>query len=263
MSDKDYTAKEAMEILGKPQATFYREVKAGLIPHKGKRPNMRFPKEAIDALADLGPIEEESNELSFAPITIADLWEAKEISTSPYGEENDVPFKTVMEWKKVNNDMGMSLREGNKLVGWTTFLPLDEKIAVALINNQMKEKDIAPKFVRKWTENKVSVYIPVVEVVPSGNKYKDIRRGTFLLRKTLKWAITLTIQHDIKNWYAVGATSDGQAILEALGFIKIHETEDGKEKGYVLETIARPARLIAGITRDMQEQTGLPEKARQ
>src|SRR5439155_19141623 len=111
MNNKDYTAKEAMEILGKPQATFYREVKAGLIPHKGKRPNMRFPKEAIDTLADLGPIEEESNELSFTPITIADLWEAKEISTSPYGEENDVPFKTVMEWKKVNNELGMSLKE--------------------------------------------------------------------------------------------------------------------------------------------------------
>ncbi|SRR5216110_221766 len=252
MSDESYTAKEAMEILGKPQATFYREVKAGLIPHKGKRPNMRFPKEAIDALADLGPIEEENHEPSFNPITIAELWEAIEISTSPYGEENNVPFKTVMEWKKVNNELGMSMKENNQLVGWVTFLPLDEKVAIAIIKDHMKEKDISPKFVRKWTEPKISVYIPVIEIVPSGNRHKDVRRGTFLLRKTLKWAITLAIQHDIKNWYAFGATPDGQAILETLGFTTIHETENGKEKGYVLENITKPVRLIARIIEDIE-----------
>jgi len=258
MNNQDYTAKEAMKILGKTQATFYREVKAGLIPHKGKRPNMRFPKEAIDVLADLGPIEEEDHKLSVTPITIADLWEAKEISTSPYGEENDVPFKTVMEWKKVNNEMGISLKENNKLVGWTTFLPLDEKIAIALITDQMKEKDIAPRFIKKWIDNKISVYIPVIEVVPSGNKYTDIKRGTFLLRKTIKWAVILSIQYDIKNWYAIGATEDGQAILEALGFTKIHETEDGKEKGYVIETITKPVKLISRTVREIQKSENLP-----
>jgi hypothetical protein len=255
-----YTAKEAMEILQKPQATFYREVKAGLIPHTGKRPNMRFPKEAIDTLAELGPIENEDTRMSFTPITIADLWEAKEISTSPYGEENDVPFKTVLEWKKVNNEMGMSLKEGNKLVGWTTFLPIEEKVALSLVRNQTKEKDISPYAIKRWSDPRISVYIPVIEVVPSGSERKDTRRGTFLLRKTIKWAINLTMQYDIKNWYAVGATPEGQMILEKLGFTKVAETEDSKEKGYILETNSKPVNFLARLVRSTEQEIKLLEK---
>ncbi len=32
--------------------------------------------------------------------------------------------------------------------------------------------------------------------------------------KNLKWAVTLTQQYDIKNWYAIGATEVGQTMLE-------------------------------------------------
>ena len=160
-----------------------------------------------------------------------------------YGEEDEVPFEQLMAWRMVNDDIYMNLKEGKTLIGAITFLPVDEKVAIALINGQMKEKDIPSRAVRRWTESNLSVYIPTIEVLPSGNFHRDRERGTFLLRHTIKWAVIQTIQHDIKNWYAIGATKDGRNILETLGFRAV-TTLDNDKKGYMLEAKREPVRLI-------------------
>ncbi|MBV9691335.1 MAG: helix-turn-helix domain-containing protein [Ktedonobacteraceae bacterium] len=260
MERQYYTAKEAMEILKKPNATFYREVKAGLIPHVGKRPNMRFPKEAIDALAEVGTFDQEETTLTFIPSTIASAWEKQEMA-HPYEDQDLVPFKNVLEWRKVNSELSMDVREGNKLRGWITFLPLDEKIILALIHDKMREKDIPLRAIKRWSEKQLSVYIPIIEVILSGNKGKDRRIGVYLLKKAIKWAISLTIRYDIKNWYSIGVTTDGQAILETLGFKEIASLEGGKRKAYMLETKIQPVRLVSAILNTMEEQKALPEKA--
>jgi hypothetical protein len=89
-----------MQLLRKPSTTFYREVREGRIPHKGKRPHMRFPKEAIDALADVGANKEADERLIFTYSTIADAWTKQELTRQPYEDEDAVPFKTVLEWRK-------------------------------------------------------------------------------------------------------------------------------------------------------------------
>ncbi len=253
MEKNYYTAKEAMAVLGKPNTTFYREVKAGLIPYVGKKHSMRFPKEAIDILAEVG-IEGEHSYLTFTLTTIAEVWEAQEMTKAPYDEDDTVPFKTILRWRKMNNEISMSLKEGDKLIGWVTFLPLDEKMAIALANNEIKEKDIPLQAIKKWTDSELSVYIPTMEVVPSENLHKDAARGRFLLRKTIKWAITLTIQHNIKNWYAAGVTPEGQAIMEALGFDPIRELDNGKRKGYKLEMSWKPVKLISRFAESLKTQ---------
>ena len=257
MERKYYTAKEAMQILNKPTTTFYREVREGRIPHVGKKPNMRFPKEAIDAMAEVGEFTVEDQELVFEQSTIADAWTKQEITRQPYDDDDAVPFKTVLEWRKVNNDISMHVKDGNKIVGWTTLLPLDEQIILALIYDKMREKDIPAKAVKKWSKPQLSVYIPIIEVVPSGNARRDRDRGAFLLRKTIKWAITLTIQHDIKNWYGIGISPEGQSILEALGFKEINNLEHGKRKGYLLETKAEPVRFASKFIEEVGKQNQL------
>ncbi|GHO52180.1 helix-turn-helix domain-containing protein [Ktedonobacter robiniae] len=253
MEQEYYNAKEAMEILKKPSGSFYRDVREGKIPSVGKRPNMRFPKEAIDALAEV-ELEDEEPGLNFSVSTIAESWAKKELNR-PYETEDTVPFKTVLEWRKRNNDITMNARRGKKVIGWTTFLPLDEEIAMDLVYSRIREKDIPPQAVKRWSQPQLSVYIPVIEVVPSGNIKQDKIIGAYLLTRTIKWAITLMIQYDIKNWYAVGTTPEGQAILDALGFTLLISQDEGKRKGYILENTAEHVKLI---TRLVEKQKALP-----
>jgi hypothetical protein len=188
--------------------------------------------------------------LTLVPSTVAELWEGMKITRTLYGEEEEVPFEQLMAWRMVNSDIYMDLKEGHALIGAITFLPVDEKVAIALVNGQMKEKDIPSRAVRRWTESNLSVYVPTSEVLPSGNFRRDRERGTFLLRHTIKWAVLLTIQHDIKNWYAIGATEDRRNILETLGFRAV-TTLDHDKKGYLLEAKSEPVRLIGRYLKEI------------
>jgi hypothetical protein len=253
MKEEYYTAKEAMELLGKPSTSFYREVREGRIPHKGKRPNMRFPKKAIDAIAEVGGDKKEEEEnLIFTPSTIADAWTKQEITHQPYENDDAVPFKTVLEWRKMNDDISMNVKLRNRILGWTTFLPLEETIITELLYDRMREKDIPPRAIKKWTDKQLSVYIPIIEVIPSDSTERDRKVGAFLLRKTIKWATTLMIQYDIKNWYGIGTTAEGQDILERLGFELITDLEEGKRKGYAFESKAEPVRLISRFLQSLE-----------
>ena len=252
MEQNFYEAKQVAELLKISIPTVYRKAKSGDIPASGKRPNIKFPKEAIDALVEFGDEEELNSKLIFAPSTNAELWEGLEITRSLYGTEDEVPYKRLIEWQKANNEIFMSLREGKKLVGAITFMPIEEKIAIALIHDEIREKDIPGKAIKKWTDKGISVYVPTIEVISSGNLKRDRERGQFLLRRTIKWAIMLTIQHDIKNWYAIGATPEGQAILEALGFNLITQFDGGKRKGYMIDTISKPVRFVSRFIAEIE-----------
>src|SRR5258708_18181100 len=46
---------------------------------------------------------------------------------------------------------------------------------------------------------------------PTGNLQQERERGQILLRNTLKWALSVDRQFDIKNWYGIGATKDGRS----------------------------------------------------
>jgi|SRR5450755_2433823 len=252
-----YTAEEAMEVLRRTKTMFYDQVKAGEIPFEldpGRKRGKRFPRVAIDILAKLEAAETiptfRKESLTFTPQTIAELWEGMRITRQLYGPEDEVDFETLMQWRSVNNDIFISLKEGNNLIGAITFLPVDERVAQALIHGALKEKDIPARAVRRWTENNLSVYIPTIEVLPSNDFRRDRERGVFLLRHTIKWAVLLAVQHDIKNWYAVGATEDGRNILEALGFTAVTTLDDNK-KGYTLETKREPVRLIGMYLREI------------
>jgi hypothetical protein len=151
----------------------------------------------------------------------------------------------------------MNVKKGNEILGWVTFLPLDEEIIIELLHNRIREKDIPLRSIKKWTDNQLSVYIPIIEVIPSDNPEQDREIGAFLLRRTIKWAITLMVQHDIKNWYGIGTSPEGQAILEALGFKLLVDLDEGKRKSYILESKTEPVRLISMFLRSMGEQKNL------
>lgn len=254
-----YTAEEAMKVLNRTKTVFYQQVNSGEIPYEidqGRKRGKKFPKAAIDILARVGAmtISPATREpLSLAPQTIAELWEGMNITRQLYGPEDEVTFETLMQWRAVNKDIFMSLKEGNKLVGGITFLPIDERVATALIDGHLKEKDIPASAIRRWSEPNLCVYIPTLEVLPSGSIQRDKDRATFLLRHSIRWGILLTMQHDIRNWYATGATEEGRKILEALGFKAQTLLEKG-QKGYKLETRSEPVKLIGRYIKEIDSE---------
>jgi predicted DNA-binding transcriptional regulator AlpA len=255
----DYTFEEVMKILGKKKSTLYREIEEGKIPFylpAEKKIGMRFPKEGIDAIAKRErreKAEKRTIDLKFVPSTTADLWAAVDNARRLYGPDDVISFERALEWRDVNPDISMSVKQRKLLAGMVTYLPLDEEITLALLRDNMRERDIPDQAIRQWTDPQISVYVAGIAAILSGNKQVDRQRGRFLLRHAIKWAITLTAQYDIKNWYGIGVTKEGQDILSALGFREVLSLEDGERKGYVLNSATiQPTKLVQRYLRNME-----------
>lgn len=248
MSEEYYTAKEAMKILHESRSTFYRDVQAGLIPFEideGKKRGKRFPKEAIELHVQRRQKRKKQQlNLIFVRSTNADIWTAVQHTRRIYGEENSITYRRALEWLDINDAICMSAKEGEKLAGMAILMPLEENSIHLLIHDKMRKKNIPERAIKNWTDPKLSIYIAAVVIVPSRQIHTDRERGRFLLRNTIRWAITLHRQHDIKNWYTVAATAEGQSLLERLGFEEIATLEGGKRRGYILKDTGKPVRLI-------------------
>ena len=261
MNTDYYTAEQAMSVLKKPRSTFFKEVENGLIPselEEGRQRGRRYPKGAIDVLArrlqksrtkEKGPTH-----LIFSPSSIADSWAEVQIGTELYGENDIVPFETLLEWKDVNDEMYMSLKDRGQVVGYASLMPLEESIMLPLLQDKIRERDIPLKSIKLWTDPRLSVYIATVTVKPSGNRKIDTERGAALIRHTVKWALSIQRQYDIKNWYGIGATKEGQHLFEKLGFEEMVSLYNGERKGYCTHSIKQPVKLINQLLAEMSRQ---------
>lgn len=244
MEKKYYTAEEAMKILNMPKSTFYKEVEAGNIPsfiEKGRTRGMKFPKEAIDVHARM-LLQESEMQRTFERATNADIWTAIEHDRELYGEDDIISYKRALEWRKVNNEIFMMMKDGGEISGAVTFMPLEESTITSLLKDKIRERNIPDWAIRKWTDSELSVYIPTISIFPSGNKAVDRSRGRSILRFALRWAVSLNKQYDIKNWYAIAATEEGKELLEKLNFKRIDNTRDGyllKDMNDVIPTIQK------------------------
>jgi excisionase family DNA binding protein len=244
-----YNAKEAMNRLNLPSTTFYRKVREGKIPYKGRRPSMRFPKEAIDTMAELKYAKAGIIKPTFKQSTLADEWTKEEFSRQVHSVDDIIPFKTLVTLRDINEKISMQVNEGAKILGWTTFLPLEEGIILELVEGKRKHKDIPPQAVRKWEDTQISVYISTLEAVQSTNNTRDKVAAAFLIRKAIKWALTIREESDIKNWYAIATSRQGQAILEALGFTHTTTLDGGQRKGFKLNDQSKPSKLLKSFLR--------------
>jgi len=260
MATEYIDAKEAMKILDLPTTSFYREVEEGNIPYvleKGRKRGMRFPKEAIELHARMQKkAQRKPVHHAFARATNADIWQAIENARRVYGEDDIIPYRKVLEWRQINDEMTMSIKEDGEFVGCTTFIPLDEAIIHDLLYDKIRERNIPNKAIRKWTDPRLSVYIASIATEESDDLNRDRERGLFLLRHTIKWAIMLSHQYDIKNWYGIGTTPIGQTILEHSGFKEVVSLENGERKGYIYENL-RGSKLINQFVAEMENQEDL------
>ncbi len=258
MDSAYYTAEEAAKALKMSHTTFHREVTAGHIPYEideGKKRGRRFPKEAINVHVLMSKAKKREHlKLRFTLATNADVWQAIQNARRLYGDDDIIPYKKVLEWREINDEMTMSMKSGEKLVGCTTFIPSEENSILSLIRDEMRERQIPTNDIKKWTDPNLCVYIASIAVVSSGDENIDKERGSFLLRHTIKWAITLTHQYDIRKWYAIGTTPEGQTICETLGFTEILSLDNGARKGYILTDMKQPAKLLQAFANRMRLQ---------
>lgn len=257
MEKQDYTPEEAMAVLNMPRSTFFKEVERGNVPSilkPGKRRGRRYPKEAIDVYAAfLTKMRRPPYDLTFTKATNADIWEALENARSMYGDEDILSFRKVLEWRSINDEMTMCMKDHGAFAGEGTIMPIDEDVIKLVLKDEIRERDIPARAIRAWSDPKLSVYIASVAIVSSGNEQKDKYRGRFLLEHTIRWATVLYQQHDIKKFYGVGVTPAGQEFWERLGFKSTISLEGGKRKGYVLEDISQPPALLSRILSEMTQ----------
>jgi predicted DNA-binding transcriptional regulator AlpA len=257
MSNQYYTLEEVMEKLNKSRSTVLREAKAGLIPaeiEEGKKKGRRYPKAAIDVLVEMEQAKEKgkkSQKFVYSPSTPNDLWAEVKIGTELYGEDDIVPFKRLLEWREINDEMFMSLKEDGKVIAYSSLMPLEEEVILSLIEDKIRERDIPDSSIKQWTDVQLSVYIASVTARPTGNDTIDTRRGWMIIRHTLKWALSVDRQFNIVNWYGIGATKEGQALFEDLGFEEIASLYNGERKGYKIRDIRQPTRLITKFIETM------------
>lgn len=263
-----YTAEEAMQKLNKPRSSFFREVENGLIPFElepGRQRGRRYPKQAIDVLAKRQQLKHKSTDpthLIFTPSSPADMWAEIQIGTSLYGEDDVVPYEKILEWRDINDEMHKSVKDEGHVVAYSCFMPLDESIMLPLIEDKIRERDIPNNTVRQWTDPDLSIYVSSLTVNPTGSKSRDREIARFLIKQTVKWALSLYRQFDIKNWYGIGATKEGQSWFESLGFTEIVSLYDGERKGYKLEDVDHPAKIISRFLRELETANRAREEAK-
>ena len=252
MEKEYYKPEEVMKILNKSRSTFYREVDDGTIPSElpeGKKRGRKFPKEAIDAHAKLLQPKDKTR-LTFSPTTNSELWASYQNHLKIYEPEDIVTYDRLLEWREANQDIFMCAREGGTRIGGVTFLPLSEDTIKSLIDEDIKEQDIPISSIMKWEDKEPTVYIPSISITHTGDKQKDRERGHYVIRNAIRWALSLDRQYDVKKWYAIAATPEGEKLVNHLGFDKI----EGKRNAYLLTSLKKTVQPIKAFIDALEQE---------
>jgi hypothetical protein len=250
MEERHYKPEEVMRLLGISKATLNRRAEDGTIPgelEEGKKRGRKYPKEAIDAHAKLLKPKDKPK-LTFGRTTNSELWASYQNHYKLYEAEYIVTYDRLLEWREANEDIFMSAREGGKRIAGVTILPLAEDVIKSLIDGRIREQNIEPWTIRKWSDKNLTAYIPSISIHHTGDRQKDRERGHFIIRSAIRWALSLDKHYDIKKWYAIAATPEGEKLVKHLGFEKI----EGKRDAYLLTDLKKATRPIKAFI-DMLE----------
>jgi predicted DNA-binding transcriptional regulator AlpA len=252
MEERYYKPEEVMRLLGISKATLNRRAEDGIIPselEEGKKRGRKYPKEAIDAHVKLLKPKDKPK-LTFGPTTNNELWASYQNHFRLYEPEDIVTYDRLLEWHEANEDIFMSAREGSKRIAGVTIMPLAEDVIKSLVDGKIREQNIEPWAIRKWSDRNLTVYIPSISIHHTGDKQKDKERGHFIIRSAIRWATSLDKHYDIKKWYAIAATPEGEKLVQHLGFEKIA----GKRDAYLLTDLKKAARPIRSFIDAMEQE---------
>jgi predicted DNA-binding transcriptional regulator AlpA len=252
MQERYYKTEEVMKLLGISKATLNRRAEEGIIPselEEGKKRGRKYPREAIDAHVKLLKPKDQTK-LTFGPTTNSELWASYQNHFKLYEVEDIVTYDRLLEWKEANSDIFMSAREGGKRIAGVTIMPLAEDVIKSLIDEKIREQDIQQWSIREWSDKDLTAYIPSISIHHTGDIQKDRERGRFIIRNAIKWALSLDKHYNIKKWYAIAATPEGEKLVQHLGFEKIA----GKRDAYLLTDLKKATKPIRSFIEQLEQE---------
>ena len=252
MQERYYRPEEVMELLGISKSTLNRKAEAGTIPselEEGKKRGRKYPKEAIDAYVKLSK-PKNNEKLTFGLTTNSELWANYQNNRRIYDIEDVVTYERLLEWKGANDNIFMSAREQGKRIAGVTIMPVKENVIRALIDKKIRFQDIRSKDIEDWLGKELTVYTASIAIHHTGDAQRDRERGHFIIRSAIRWALSLERQYDIKKWYAIVVTPEGEKLVKHLGFEKI----EGERNAYMLTNLKRATKPIRAFIEQIEQE---------
>ncbi len=183
--------------------------------------------------------ENQSNKLSFLNERAAsnfrramkqDIPTCVELSkkTFPTLHQGIASAETRLAWMERNPDICYVSAFKDKIVGYTTILPLEQEKIERILRNEDFVKDIKPEEIKPFDKKTpVDIYIMTMVTDPGLSRTEKRTYGSSMVRGLENVIIDLGKRSvPIKNLFARSDTPDGIRILRKMGFMEILSTTD-------------------------------------
>lgn len=234
-----YTAREAINRLHMPPATFHNYVKEGKL--KKIMPLGRsegyYEKAYIDRMAEakeLLAIQYASDSSIFSKATKEDMQGIYDVMVSLWGTLNVTPVETRISWMSVNPDMDYVVKKEGIVVGYVTIKPYKNGIMDKIISGEMLAKDVNPTDILPFTPG-IPLECLVGTAVRAG-VYQPEKYGMRLIAGAIKVLKDLAKKGVIiSKLYANSETPDGIKLCHELGFKDITLASNKTPRRFLLD----------------------------
>lgn len=231
-----YTAQEAQDILNMTYSALRNQVIAGNI-RKVVPPGRKqavYLKEDVDALkrdmeswttgkqqsrgkpkaqAKIAPAK-------FVKATIEDMPEAVELAAEVFGGLNTISVEKRIAWLKKNPDIDYFLKQGGKIVGYFTLVPLKPETIEDLLTLRRYAKDLTAEDILTYESNiPVDLYGMAIGTKPGVSPHQKHEWGKTLILGARGVILDLARRGIvIRSINAHSFTPDGIKMMRHLGF---------------------------------------------
>ncbi len=252
-----YTAREAINRLHMPPATFHNYVKEGKIKKITPigRSEGYYEKVYIDRMAEakeLLAIQYASDSSTFSKATEEDMQGIYDVMVSLWGTLNVTAVETRISWMQVNPDMDYVVKKEGIVVGYVTIKPYKNGIMNKIITGEMLAKDVKPSDILPFTPG-IPLECLVGTAVRAG-LYQPEKYGMRLIAGAIKVLKSLARKGIIiAKLYANSETPDGIKLCHELGFKDITSESNKTPRRFLLDFNTSEEPLVREYKKILEE----------
>jgi hypothetical protein len=232
-----YTAKEAMEIISIPSASFYMLVNSGVLKRTippGRREGFYAKSEVNTYARNLQAMSGPGEKLDFGLALTEDLPAIRELTAHVAGGyAHAVPEDILKAWIRKNPQSIHIMRKEDEIVGYVSMFPvvkntLIQRLEGKLLNRTIPIDDILPYsinetmplYIAEMAVKHQDDYIENDEPIAGKPDIQARLRGARLIKETVRFIAGLKKQGTIiDEFYAVGTSKFGIQMCRDLGMI--------------------------------------------
>jgi len=234
-----YTAREAINRLHMPPATFHNYVKEKKIKKITPigRSEGYYEKAYIDRMAEakeLLAIQYAADSSTFGRATEEDMQGIYDVMVSLWGTINVTPVETRISWMRANPDMDYVVKKEGVVVGYVTIKPYKNGVMDKIIKGEMLAKDVKP--------SDILPFIPgtplecLIGTAVRAGVYQPEKYGMRLIGGAIKVFKGFAQKgFVIAKLYANSETPDGIKLCNELGFKDITSESNRTPRRFLLD----------------------------